>query len=94
MIFFGNDHTIRKFSQEGDPSVDPGTLLPPVSRPRHCGDDMQLTMQGADAAGDSVPPSSDDAMPDLLLVWQCQCGFRLDPEPDPREKVRHHRRCG
>lgn len=87
MILFGNDHTIRKSSQDGDPSADPGTPLHPLSRPSHCGDDMQLTTHSAAAAGDSPSPGLDDPRPDLHLVRQCQCGFRLDPQPDPREKV-------
>lgn len=87
MIFFGSDHSIRKFSQDGEPLVESGTGLPPVSRPGHCGEEMQLTMQSAVAAGDAQPPSSEGSIPDLRLVWQCQCGFRLDPQPDPREKV-------
>ena len=87
IIFFGNDHIIHEYNEDGEPSAESGTRLPPVSRPGHCGDDMQLTMQGAAAAGDSLPPSLDDPVKDLRLVWQCQCGFRLDPQPDPREKV-------
>lgn len=77
MIFIGSDHTIRKFGQDGEPSVDSGTRLPPVSRPGHCGEDMQLSIHSAAAAGDSRPPSLDDPVPDLYLVWQCRCGFRL-----------------
>lgn len=84
MIFFGNDH---KSSQDGEPSVDPGTPLHPLSRPGHCGVDMQLTTHSAAAAGDSPSPGLDHPGPDLHLVWQCQCGFRLDPQPDPRERV-------
>lgn len=87
MIFFGSDHITGKFSQDGEPLAESGNGLPPVSRPGHCGDDMQLTSHGAVAAGDSPPPSSEGSMPELRLVWQCQCGFRLDPQPDPREGV-------
>lgn len=89
MIFFGNGHTIRKLGQEGEPSVDAETRPPPVSRPGHCGDDMQLTMYSAapPAARVSLQPSVDDPVRDLHLVWQCQCGFRLDPQPDLREEV-------
>lgn len=88
MIFFGYDRTIRKSGQEEEPSGDSGTPLPPVSRPGHCGGAMQLTMHSAAAAGDSLPPGLDDPVPDLHLVWQCQCGFRMDhPQPDPGEEV-------
>lgn len=87
MILFGNDHTIRKSSHDGEPSVDPGTPLHPLDRPGQCGDDVQLTTHSAAAAGDSPSLGLDDPRPDLHLVWQCQCGFRLDPQPDPREKV-------
>lgn len=83
MRFIGNDHTIREFGPEGELSMDPGTRL----RPRHCGDDMQLTMHGAADAGGSLPPGLDSPGPDLRLVWQCLCGFRLDAQPDPCEKV-------
>jgi hypothetical protein len=87
MIFIGNDRKIRRFGPEGDFSADSGTRLPPVRRPGHCGDAMQLTMQSAAAAGDSLPPGSDGPVRDLRLVWQCRCGFRLDPVPDPRKRV-------
>lgn len=83
MLFIGNDHTIRNFRQRGEPSVDRGS---PAVRPRHCGDGMQLIIHGAAAEG-STSPGVEDCGPDLRLVWQCRCGFRLDPQPDPREKV-------
>lgn len=87
MIFFGNNHTIRNSPHEGEASAKSGARLPPASRPGHCGDDMQLTMHNAAAAVDFLPPSLDDPVPDLHHVWQCQCGFRLDPQPDPRDEV-------
>lgn len=87
MLFFGNDHTIRNFSQTGKPSVDSETRPPAVRRPRHCGEDMQLTMQTATAPGDSLPPGLEPRAQEKHPVWQCHCGFRLDPKPDPREAV-------
>lgn len=87
MIFISNDHTIRKFGQDGEPLADSGTRLLPVSHPGHCGADMQLTIQSSAAAGHSLPPGLDDPVPDLHLVWQCRCGFRLDPQPEPTYKV-------
>lgn len=87
MIFIGNDHKIRRFGQEGKFSAGPGTRLPPVNRPGHCGVDMQITLQSSVAAGDSSSPGLDGPVRDLCLVWQCRCGFRLDPQPDPRKRV-------
>jgi hypothetical protein len=87
MIFVSNDHTIRKFGQDGEPLADSGTRLLPVSHPGHCGEDMQLTIQSSAAAGHSLPPGLDDPVPDLHLVWQCRCGFRLDTQPEPTYKV-------
>lgn len=75
-------------------STDSGTRLSPVSRPGHCGDDMQLTLQEAPNAGKSVPPGPGDPVRDLHLVWLCQCGFRQDPQPDPRGEVLGRRGCG
>jgi hypothetical protein len=83
MLFIGNDHTIRNFSQCGEPSADRGS---PVRRPRHCGDGMQLIIHGAAAEGSTSLGVEEDG-PDLRLVWHCRCGFRLDPQPDPRERV-------
>lgn len=85
MLFISNDHTIPNFSQVGQSMADPGSR-PPVVRPRHCGDEMQLIIQGA-TAGDSTSHGIQGCGPDLRLVWHCRCGFRLDPQPDPREKV-------
>ena len=86
MIFFGNDHTIREFSQ-GESSPDSGARVSRGSRPRHCGNDMRLTMNTANPAEDSLPPTYDNPVPDHHLVWQCQCGFHLHPQPDKREQV-------
>jgi len=84
MIFIGADHTIRDFRQDGEPSVDSGVRLPPVRRPGHCGSDMRLTIHSAAATRDSLPSSLGAPGPDLHLVWQCPCGFRQDPQPEPR----------
>lgn len=67
MLFIGNDHTIRNFSQHG-PSSD---SRPPGIRPRHCGDGMQLIIHGAAAEG-STSLGVEDCGPDLRLVWQCR----------------------
>lgn len=87
MIFFGNDHPIRHFSQTGKLPVDSKNSPPTVRRPRHCGEDMQLTTQTATALGDSSPPGLDPPMQEMHLVWNCHCGFRLDPKPDLRERL-------
>lgn len=83
MLFISNDRTICEFSPEGELAAGPGTRL----RPRHCGDAMQLTLPSAAVAGDSLLPGRDGPGPDLRLVWQCPCGFRLDAQPDPGEEV-------
>jgi hypothetical protein len=83
MMFISNDHTIRKFSNDGSSESRP----PPTNRPGHCGEDMQLSIHSTAAAGDSQSPIPEQPGPDLRLVWQCRCGFRLDPQPDHREEV-------
>jgi hypothetical protein len=86
MIVFGMSHTVRNNSgQDGERLLGTATRLPPVRRPNHCGDDMQLTMQGAVAARNSPPLGVSGDGRDLHLVWQCRCGFRLDPHPAPPE---------
>jgi hypothetical protein len=76
MIFISSDHTIRNFRQDGKFSVESGGR-PRARRPGHCGEDMELTL-GVAPAADSLPSDSEDSGPDLRLVWQCRCGFRLD----------------
>lgn len=83
MLFISNDGTTREFSPEGELAVEPGTRL----RPRHCGDAMQLTMHDAAAARDSLQPGLNGPGPDLRLVWQCLCGFRVDAQPDSGDEV-------
>lgn len=85
MVFFAAGHTVRNSGQDGERLLGTATRLPPVRRPNHCGDDMQLTMQGAAAARNSPSPGISGDGRDSYLVWQCQCGFRLDPHPAPSE---------
>ena len=78
IIFFGNNQTIPDSYPEVELSEDPGNangLF--VSRPGHCGEDMQLTLHCAAAVGNSPLPGLDDPRPDLHLIWQCKCGFLL-----------------
>lgn len=86
MIFFGVNHPVRNSRQEGILAQDRATPLPPVSRPNHCGEDMQLTMQSAAETKPSPSPGLNAPEPDLHLVWQCLCGFRRDPHPAPQEE--------
>ncbi|WP_457963667.1 hypothetical protein M1E17_19900 [Arthrobacter sp. D1-29] len=83
MLFVGNDDTIGHRRKMGGSSAVSGPEASSL-RPAHCGQAMQLTVHRA--AGDSTL-SSPQAGDDLRLVWQCRCGFTLDPQPDPREDV-------
>jgi hypothetical protein len=87
MLFISSDRKIQKLYQGGELSAASGMGLPPARRPGHCGADMELTMQSSAAAGDFLSPILGGPVRDLHLVWQCRCGFRLDPRSDPRNKV-------
>ena len=76
MIFISNDHIIRKFHQGGEFLVESGGR-PRASRPRHCGEEMELVL-GSAPARDPLPPGLEDSGPDLHLAWQCRCGIRLN----------------